>query len=366
VQRVKTLKIQAAECRLPLPRPIRLGPVSITTRDVVVLRITTDSGLEGDALGYTRGTPLLETIRHLGHHFIGVNPLERVSVINDFRRSLVNGAPGLVRAISLFDIALTDLAAKSLELPLFRLLGGGRTRIPALAVAGYYLNERSIASVRDEVAALMDQGFTRAKVMLAGGAPASDAKLVEASFDAAHKMLAADAHWSWRTVPEALETCRLLDDIGLIFLEDPFGPNMASHLARLQSFLKTPLAAGEDSPDIDALFAISKAAAILRVDATTCGGITAAGAAIHAAGLQGCEVFPHVHHYLHAQLASAFSEIRFVEIIPEATAADPTHLLLQRIPRIEEGSIVLDEEPGAGTNLNWASVENFSVNTVVL
>lgn len=363
---MKTLKIQAAECRLPLPRPVRLGPASITTRDVVVLRILTDSGLEGDALGYTRGTPLLQTIRHVGQHFIGINPLERVSLINDFRRSMVNGAPALVRAISLFDIALTDLVAKSLELPLFRLLGGARTRIPALAVAGYYLNERSIASVRDEVAALMDQGFTRAKVMLAGDAPASDAKLVEACFGAARRMLAADAHWSWRTVPEALETCRLLDDIGLIFLEDPFGPNMASHLARLQSFLKTPLAAGEDAPDIDALFAISKAAAVLRVDATTCGGIAAAGAAIQAAGLQGCEVFPHVHPYLHAQLASAFPEIRFVEIVPEATGADPTHILLQRPPHLEEGSILLDEEPGVGCTLDWTCVERFSANAVVL
>ena len=360
---MRTLTVRAAECRLPLPRPIRLGPVSITTRDFVALRITTDNGLVGDALGYTRGTPLLASVGSLARNFLGVDPRERIALIDGARRGFVNGAPAFVRALSLFDIALADLVCKSVELPLFRLLGGGRTRVPALGVAGYFLGERSVESVRDEVAALMDSGFARAKVMLAGDAPRRDAKLVEATFAAANGALAADAHWSWRSVAEALETCRLIDDVGLLFLEDPFGPNMPAHLARLQGFLKTPLAAGEDAPDLDSLRAIGKVAAVLRIDATTCGGIAAAASAIASAAGDACDIFPHVHHNLHAQLAGAFPEIRFVEIIPEETGADPAHHLLRRMPRMEDGMVLVCEEPGAGYDLDWDAVERFCVST---
>jgi L-alanine-DL-glutamate epimerase-like enolase superfamily enzyme len=363
---VKIVKIEIAECRLPISRPIKLGPVSIRTRDFVVLRLTTDNGIKGDALGYTRGTPLLRTAEHIGEFFLGANPLEREGTIHDFRRSMMNGGAAFVRAISLFDIALTDATAKFLELPLFRLLGGNRTRIPALGVAGYHLNERSVESISDEVSQLFDKGFTRAKIMLAGNAPAEDRKLVEACFRVAGGALAADAHWSWQSVAEAMETCRGIDDLGLLFLEDPFGPNMPAHLSRLRSFLRTPLAAGEDSADIASLVAIGNATTVLRVDATTCGGIGAAVRAIHAGGLAGCDIFPHVHHHLHAHLAGSMPEIRFVEIIPEDTGADPAHLLLQQVPLFENGFVDLDETPGAGCDLNWANVQQYATTAVTV
>ena len=129
----------------------------------------------------------------------------------------------------------------------------------------------------------------------------------------------------------------------------------------MQAALKTPIAAGEDAIDAEALFGIAKAVGVLRVDATTCGGVAQAVTVIQAAGLQGCDVLPHVHHHLHAQLAGALPEIRFLEIIPEETGADPAHLLMQRRPRVDDGLVVLDEEPGAGLALYWDAVERFCV-----
>ena len=55
---MRITRVLAAECSLPLPRPIRLGPVEIKTREFVALRLETDTGLFGDALGYPRGGPL--------------------------------------------------------------------------------------------------------------------------------------------------------------------------------------------------------------------------------------------------------------------------------------------------------------------
>ena len=54
-------KVKIAECCIPLPRILRLGPVEIRTRDYVVICIETEDGICGEAIGYPRGTPLFET-----------------------------------------------------------------------------------------------------------------------------------------------------------------------------------------------------------------------------------------------------------------------------------------------------------------
>jgi L-alanine-DL-glutamate epimerase-like enolase superfamily enzyme len=361
---MKTVRLQAAECRLPLPRPIKLGPVEIRTRDFVALRLTTDSGLQGDAIGYPRGTPLLQTVEHIGQKFLGISPTQRKSAVERFLSSMVNGRPAFIRAVSLFDMALTDLAAKAVNLPLFRMLGGDRNRVPVMAVGGYYLGERNAEDVRDEILRRLDEGFGRVKIMLDGYSADQDAHLVSTVSKIARGKLGVDVHWSWNSIHEAYETCRRIDDEGLCFIEDPFGAHRMRLMGPLQAKLKTPLACGEDMPDADALCALAKVVSVLRVDATTCGGIGAAAAVVQAAGFLGCEVLPHVHLPVHAQLAGAYSEISYVEIIPEETMADPVHHLLQRHPEIIDGMLQVDEEPGAGTALNWDAVQHYAASTV--
>ena len=57
---MKLTGLQLAACSIPLPRPIRLGPVMITSRDFVALRLLTESGIYGDAIGYPRGSALFD------------------------------------------------------------------------------------------------------------------------------------------------------------------------------------------------------------------------------------------------------------------------------------------------------------------
>ncbi len=99
------------------------------------------------------------------------------------------------------------------------------------------------------------------------------------------------------------------------------------------------------------------------VDATTCGGVGPAIDVIGAATLRGAAVLPHVFGQLHAQLAGAYSGIEAVEYIPETTGADPLSLILRRNLKIANGMLSIDEEPGAGIELDWAGVERFQVNS---
>ena len=363
---MKLTGLQLAACSIPLPRPIRLGPVMITSRDFVALRLLTESGIYGDAIGYPRGSALFDEVLAIAPFFLGNDAFERRSNWEDAAGRLVNTRAAILRALGLFDIAQADIMAKMLEQPLYKLHGAFRDAVPVMAVAGYYLGDRSVDDVVREVCALFDKGFARVKIMLSGKDPEFDRRYVEAVNAVAPGRVAADAHWSWNSVAEALMTMRLLDDIGLPFLEDPFGAHRNALLPMLAGELRTPLAAGEDMPSAEALLALCGPVKVLRVDATTCGGFTAALAVSEAAGLKGCAVLPHIFTSLHAQLAGVCPAITMVEHIPSDTDADPLELLLHRPLDIVDGILRIDQEPGAGMALDWTAVEQYAVRTATL
>jgi L-alanine-DL-glutamate epimerase-like enolase superfamily enzyme len=360
---MKITDIKIAECKLPLPRPIRLGPVEITTRDFVAVRVETDAGIWGDALGYPRGTALAKSLEKMSSTAIGRDTRDRRAVVDEFLQNFINGRATFTKAASLLDIALWDIASKEIEQPVFRMLGAARTTVPVMVVAGYYLDQRSIEDVGQEVQALVDEGYERIKVMILGNDLDFDLRFVEAMYKIAGPRLCVDAHWAWNSIDEAYYTCRRLDDLGLRFIEDPFGPYRAGQTHRLQSSLRTPTACGEDAPDAVALFELAQNTRILRLDATTCGGISSAIAVTEATGLIGHTVLPHVFMPVHAQLAGAYKAIEAVELIPEASGACPMYELLQRPASICSGALRIDEEPGAGLALDWSKVEKFSVKT---
>lgn len=360
---MKITNIKIAECKLPLPRPIRLGPVEILTRDFVAVRVETNAGIWGDALGYPRGTALAESLERMSNAVIGRDTCDRRAIVDDFLQNFINGRAMFTKAASLLDIALWDIAGKEIQQPVFRMLGAARTKVPVMVVAGYYLDQRSIEDVGKEVQSFVDEGYERIKVMILGNDLDFDVRFVEAMQKIAGPRLCVDAHWAWNSIDEAYYVCRRLDDLGLRFIEDPFGPYRARQTHELQSSLRTPAACGEDAPDAVSLFELAQRSSILRLDATTCGGISPAIAVTEATGLIGHTVLPHVFLPVHAQLAGAFKAIEAVELIPEDSGACPMFKLLQRRASIEAGILTIDEEPGAGMALDWLQVEKFAVKT---
>jgi L-alanine-DL-glutamate epimerase-like enolase superfamily enzyme len=357
-------KAEIAECRLPLKKEIRLGSVRVRSRDLVALRLTTEAGTVGEALGYTRGTPLFETTERIARAAIKSDVHMRRETLESFLAAHVNGRPVFHRAASLLDIALWDLAAKAAQLPLHQLLGAVRTHTPTMAVAGYYMRERGIADVKREVEGLIDQGAACVKLMLDGTDEPFDTACLSEIAPVASGRLAVDAHWSWDSVDQAAQYLRQIDHLGLCFIEDPFGAHRFDLLPKLKARLSTPIAVGEDVPETSTLASIARQFDLLRLDVTTCGGISAAISVLGVAALEGCRVLPHIFPGLHAQLAGAFSAIRLVEYIPSETGADPTHTLLARQPMVNDGILQIDQEPGAGLALNWDKVGAASIRRI--
>jgi L-alanine-DL-glutamate epimerase-like enolase superfamily enzyme len=363
---MKITKVLIAECRIPLPHTLRLGPTEITTRDFVALRIETDPGIFGEAIGYTRGTPLFDSLEMVAHRIMGLDPLMRSAVTARLENTNVPGRAAFPRSYSLVDIACWDILAKKTGMPLFVLLGGLRDRAAVTGVAGYYMDLRKISDITDEVSRLFESGYRRVKFMLKGDDPDFDRSYADAIMAAAQGPVGADAHWSWATLTDAQRFCRDLDKYQLDFLEDPF-PAADVHLTHeLQRSLTTRLAAGEDVIGTRALLELVRGIGILRVDATTCGGISGAVEAIHHARGAGRTVLPHVWAPLHVHLACAFSNVEGVEFITAEIGADPIEKLLKNVPKVEHGYMRPSEDSGVGISLDWPAIEKLCCRSKVV
>jgi L-alanine-DL-glutamate epimerase-like enolase superfamily enzyme len=280
--------------------------------------------------------------------------------------SNVPARAGLTRGLSLIDIALWDIASKRADQPLFQFLGGLRTAADVTTVAGYYVDQRGVADVVKEVELLEDAGCKRVKIMLKGDDRDFDKKYASAVANKMPGRVAADAHWTWSTLTEAKRACLDIDDLGLNFLEDPFAASDIRLTHEIRNELTTPIAAGEDVFGPGVVADLVSGIDILRVDATTVGGITGAVEAIHLAAAAGRTVFPHVFAPLHVHLACAFPNVEAVEWITQESGADPLDRFLQNMPSIQHGQMSPSEEPGIGISIDWSRVEKLSRRNAVI
>src|SRR4051812_4375226 len=132
--RMKITRVKADIANLPADEPLADAPGEPnTTRPIVVLDMATDDGIEG--LGVTFfGGPMTGALRtavdELGALIVGMDPTRPEAIAMKLRASLGTSVLGglFTLAQSAIDMALWDIRAKALNLPLWRMLGGARDR----------------------------------------------------------------------------------------------------------------------------------------------------------------------------------------------------------------------------------------------
>jgi len=104
----------------------------------------------------------------LGPAVVGMDPF----LVRDVRRRLweltdYQGSTGLTLfGISAIDVALSDLMAKALDVPVWRLLGAARSSIPAYAMVGWL--ELDLDGLTRVCTTAMEQGFKGVKMKVGG------------------------------------------------------------------------------------------------------------------------------------------------------------------------------------------------------
>src|SRR5205807_9176911 len=139
---------------------------------------------------------------------------------------------------------------KSVDLPLWKLLGGGRDRVPTYA-SGALMRELSLDRVVKAAATLKDKGWREMKTQLALPGETTPAIEVERMVKIREAIgpdikLMCDINQRWRP-EQAIDIGKRVEEagVGLFWLEDVTMHDDYPGLARVAAALSTPVAGGE-------------------------------------------------------------------------------------------------------------------------
>jgi L-alanine-DL-glutamate epimerase-like enolase superfamily enzyme len=249
--------------------------------DKTTIVIVEPSAAGRRGLGYTYADTSVATLIHskLRDVVIGCDAMNVPETFLRMLRSLRNlGRPGIVSmAISAVDIALWDLKAKILDLPLTRLLGAVRDSIAIYASGGF--TSYSDEQLRDQLGGWADKGFSMMKMKI-GREPGRDLHRVRVARKAVgdHAALFVDANGAYSRKQALAFARRFQQEFDVRWFEEPVSSDDLEglRLIRNDGPPGMDIAAGEYGYDpfyfrrmLDA-----EAVDILQADATRCGGVT--------------------------------------------------------------------------------------------
>jgi L-alanine-DL-glutamate epimerase-like enolase superfamily enzyme len=272
------------------------------------------------------------------------------------------GYPGVASAaISAVDVALWDLKARMLELPLSALLGAVREKVPVYGSGGFTsYSDRELASQLEE---WVRAGISRVK-MKVGSEPWRDPERVRSARSAIGDgaELFVDANGAY----ERKQALRLADtfaaEADVTWFEEPVSSDDLEGLRLLRD--RAPagmdIAAGEYGYDLFYFRRMLAAGAVdvLQADVTRCGGVTQmlqVGALCASFGLP---LSAHTSPSIHAHVCAAIVPLAHVEYFHDHVRIE--RLLFDGVLRPREGSLRPDRDrPGLGLELREADAQAY-------
>jgi L-alanine-DL-glutamate epimerase-like enolase superfamily enzyme len=246
---------------------------------LTIVRVFDEAGLEGVGAtpSYSSGRfdlAVLESLRLIAQRVIGEDPQLREGIWHHLQDLTLPVLPGAQAAL---DIALWDLVARRAGVPLYQLLGGARTRLPAYASTPMLADASAYVEF---VARVRDEGF-RAVKFHAWCEPDRDLEMLRAVHAAHGGQGIAFMHDAEQRYDHlaALRVGRELDALGFAWLEAPFPDQDIEGYADLRRKVGVPiLPAGNTIVDLQQVAHALRMRPwdAVRFDVTIAGGFTAA------------------------------------------------------------------------------------------
>ena len=259
---MKIINIHTKILKAALKTPFVTSLRRVDTLEDLVIIIECDDG----TVGYGEGAPtpvitgetigsMLATIAYIQPHIIDRD-------IEDFNTILMNIHKLILKnttAKSILEIALYDLKAKSSKLPLYRMLGGTKTKFRTDITISMGKIDKMISDCHSAVAL----GYDTLKIKI-GDDPQKDVERVRAIHDALDKniKLRLDANQGW-TAKESVTLLHALEKQNIIaeFIEQPVAADDSEGLKYIKERVQTPLLADES------IFSLKDARRLLEMQA---------------------------------------------------------------------------------------------------
>jgi L-alanine-DL-glutamate epimerase-like enolase superfamily enzyme len=271
-------------------------------------------------LGYTYGAAAIGSYvqAKLAPAVEGVDALDPPAAWAAMSRAVRNdGQTGMTAmAIAAVDVALWDLKARLLDLPLARLIGRWHESTPVYGSGGFTSYDTS--RLTSQLAGWVDAGIPRVK-MKVGRDPAADPARVRAARDAIGPgaELFVDGNGAYSRKQAIALADRFRSESGVSWFEEPVSSDDLQGLALLRD--RAPagidIAAGEYGYDLPYFRRMAGCVDVQQADVTRCGGITGllrvdavckahgvplsghCAPSIHAHALCGCEQTVHLEYF---------------------------------------------------------------------
>jgi galactonate dehydratase len=343
-----------------------------TFRNQLIVKIETDEGYYGWGESGVSGRELAVrgAVEHYGKFLVGRDP-RRIGALwqEMYRGQYFEGGRILTGAISAIDIALHDLVARKLDVPVYQLLGGAqRESIPCFPTA---VNALSGPEVVEEARAMIAEGWKVIRFVPGHPDTGGDETLYEP-----RESMALTAEWITKvrqalgpapvlgidyhhrlSVAEAASFCQMLPPGTLDFLEEPIRDETPEAYTTLRQMTPVPFAIGEEFASKWAFVPYIERGLtnFARIDICNVGGFTEAMKVAGWCEAHYIDMMPHnplgpISTAAHIHFCAAVPNFSWLEARDREFSFDTTLFPLQHQP--QGTGFPLPQGPGLGVEFN--------------
>ncbi len=326
---------------------------SFVSQETPFVEITDADGVSGRGYSYTigqGGPAVLSLLSHtLVPQLIGRDAEDIERIWRDLLFSTHATSVGAITSLALaaIDTALWDLRCKRAGLPLWRMLGGSKDRVPMYTTEGGWLHIETQELVDDALAA-QAKGFAGSKIKIGRPHWSEDRARLKAVREAVGDSyeIMVDANQCFSRA-EATRRARMLEEFNVGWFEEPMPADDVMEHARLAASTSVPIAVGESMYSLSQFkdYLVTGAASIVQADVARIGGITPWMKVAHLAEAHNVPVCPHFLMELHVSLVCAIPNAPWLEYIPQLDSLTASAM------RMEAGCAYPSNSPGLG--IDW-------------
>ncbi len=325
----------------------------------VVLRIRTDAGITGwasSSFGMIAGGPrVVQTIleEEIKHVLVGKDPAFPRRIRADLWKALeYQGVSGATQfAIAAVDIAIWDILGKSANLPVYKMLGAFRDRMPVYSMCGwYYDNDDDLSHFKRVISEAVEQGYHAVKIKVGRGTIDDDVRRIKVAQDVLGKdrRVMVDANQVFNR-NEALRRGRVYQQMGCFWYEEPLAPQEMDGYAELARELDMRIATGENLSTKYAFADLMarRGADVIQPDNRRAGGVTEWMEIAAIADAYGLEIASHGGGSTNLNMLLAMPNAIYME------SSGPQ--------KITNGEVAAPEEPGMSSEVSEAEIKKYKV-----
>ncbi len=342
--------------------PLGTSAARMTHAPFVLIDLETEEGVAGRAHAFCYmdvAVPAIRRVVDTAAEFLVGRKIVPAEIEQALRtRFTLLGLPGMVgMALSAIDVACWDALACAANLPLARLLGAERDRLPAYNSNGLSLGDPE--ALGDEALFLQAVGFEAVKIRL-GRANAGDDLRAVRNVRAAlglTALLMADYNQAL-SVNDAIARGKSLEGEGLAWIEEPVAHDDLPGNAQVSAALQTPVQIGENfnGPNAMASAIALNAADYMMPDLMRIGGVSGWLRAATLADRAGIPLSSHLYPEVSIHLLAASPTAHWLEYV------DWAEPFLQNGIAIEKGMARVPDAPGTGVVWDEDAVAAFAMN----